>query len=621
MALKFLKHKWQRVTLISFGVFLLLLFGLAFFVNRYWSPILSAKVKSAVLSSTDSLYNVDFSAAELHVLEGRIIIYNINLKVDTAVYARRQKQHLAPNNLTELHVKRLVLSHIHPFKLYFKHILDIDRITLTEPEVNMSYRLNQTKDTINADNRTAWQKISKSLKYIHVSDIFLNDVMFKYTDYSGRKLAVSELKEMNMHANDLLIDSVTQKDRSRLLYCKDIVTELNNYKGNSPNGLYTYSVKKVKLSTLTSQLNMEGLTLEPINAHGFFNRTLMDRYTMHLDSVQLNNFDFLLYHKYRDLAASSLIISNGSLDLFTNPNRPPSKKNKIKSFPSMAIHDLHTDLKIDTVKIRRINVSYTEHNKKSNNDGTIQFNNTHGTILNLTSNKAALQKNNISTTQLTTYFMDKGRLDLLLTFNLTDKALSYTYKGTLGVMSLQAVNPAVVPLAMVKITSGTLKSFKFDFKANSRVSKGKVILLYNDLKVNILKADTANAVLKNKLIVSLFANLFILKHDNPDKEGLIPRTFNVNYVRPINSPFFKTIWQSFLTGLKPSVGYGEKTEKAATERMAQGDLNKTNRQLKKEMRIKRRAERKLKRELKKQQNEAEKAAENKKQLTATTVSS
>jgi len=44
-----------------------------------------------VLSGTDSLYKVDFSSAELQILQGRIILYDITLKPDTAVYNRKKK--------------------------------------------------------------------------------------------------------------------------------------------------------------------------------------------------------------------------------------------------------------------------------------------------------------------------------------------------------------------------------------------------------------------------------------------------------------------------------------------------------------------------------------------------
>jgi hypothetical protein len=606
MALNFWKHTWQKVTLISAGIFLVILFIVAFFVNQYWSPILSAKVKSAVLSSTDSLYTINFSAAELHVLEGRIILYNIDLRVDSAVYNRRKVQHLAPNNLTTLHVKRLVLSHIHPFKLYFDHILDIDRITLTSPDVQVSHQLNHLRDTINKDNRTLWQKISKSLKYIHVGDIFLNDIKLKYTDYSGAKVAVSELKEMNVQANELLIDSLTQTDTSRTVFCKDIVADLNNYKGKLPNGLYTYVINRLKFSTHTAQINITGFALTP--TQNYFSKTDQGRYAIKLDSIQLNKFDFLTYNKYHSVSASSLVISNGSLDIFGNPNPHTNNKDRIKSFPHVAFRGVAADIKVDTILARNIDITYSEHNKNSGQNGTIAFNKTNGQLLNITTNKVALLKNPIIKAHVISRFMDKGKLDTYFTFNLTDDNAAYSYKGHLGPMYLDVINPATMPLAMVKITSGTLKSFDFDFKADTKASKGKVTILYNDLKVNILKADTANETLKNKMLVSMFANVFILKHNNPDNPGEIPRSFNVNYVRPINSPFFKTIWQTLLLGIKPAVGYDQKTQNAATARMANGELNKKNRQIKKAIRKQKRARRKLKRKLKKQEKEREKMA-------------
>jgi len=132
-------------------------------------------------------------------------------------------------------------------------------------------------------------------------------------------MEVSELKQMDLHVNDLLIDSATQTDRSRFLYCRDIATELNNYTGKTPSGLYTYTVKYLKLSSLTSKLNAEGITLEPAKTGVFFDKSANDKYTVHIDSIQLNNFDFLNYHKYRRFSVSSIIIDRGSFSLFSNP--------------------------------------------------------------------------------------------------------------------------------------------------------------------------------------------------------------------------------------------------------------------------------------------------------------
>lgn len=602
MAFKFLKYKWQKITAATLLIFTATVLILAFVVNSYWSPVLAQKVKEVVLKSSDSLYTVDFSAAEMHVLRGTIVIYNIVLKPDTAKYNSLKKQHLAPNNLTELYVKRLTLSGVQPFKLYFKHRLEIGEIVINEPVLKVSYQLNHTKDTIVKDTRTPWQKMSKNLRAIHIGKILLGDVKFKYEDYSGNKVAVSELKEMDLSAFDLLIDSATQNDKSRLLYCKNIIANLNNYKGKTSNGLYTYKINSLRLSTLNSQLNINGLSLKPVNTGAFFNKSKKDRFTLRIDSVRLNHFDFLSYHKYRIINASSLVINRGAIQVFSNPNLNNDSLDRIKTFPHAALKTLHADIKIDTILISHFNVVYNEYNKKSGKTGLLFFNDTKGTVLNATTDKITLEKNNICSVHLSSNFMDRGKLDVTLNFNLTDKENSFTYRGDLGPMELKFVNPAAIPLGMVKITTGTLKRFSFDIHANSGGDWGKIELLYNNVSVVLLKADTVLDKLKRKPIATVFANTFFIKHSNPDLPGGIPRSAFVNYSRTKETPFFKSLWQTLFSGIKPCAGFDIEKQNTVIEMTNKQVIDKQNRKIKKEQRIERREERRKKREKEKLQD-------------------
>ena len=595
MAFTLFKHRWHKVTAVVSAILIPLLLILTFLVNKYWSPVLADKIKDVVSKSSDGLYSIEFSSVELHVLRGTITFNNVTLKPDTFVYNQRKQQHLAPNNLVDLHIERLTLSHIHPFSLYFHHRLNISEIIVVKPKLDVSYQLNHIKDTVLKDNRTAWQKISKSLVSIHVGSIQLGDVKLKYSDYSGNKLEVSELKELNFSAYDLLIDSATQTDKSRLLYCRDIEAELNNYTAKTSNGLYTYTINSLSLSTLTSQLNITGINLKPVVADRFFDKSHNDRYTMHLDSIQLNNFNFLSYHKYRTLNASSMVLSNGSIQIFGNPKPSTDKSDRIRTFPNVGLSKIYADMKLDTINIRHLNVYYTEYNDKSKQTGTIAFNNTSGRFLNVVTNKDALQKNNVSTVRLSSYFMNRGKLNLEVNFNLTDAKNSFDYKGMLGAMDLKQVNPAIMPLAMVKISGGKLKQLDFDVHADKDRARGRVNVLYNDLKVTLLKADSNSDNLKHKTIASIFANLFILKHNNPDAPGQAPRSFYVNYVRTAETPFFKSLWQTLLSGLKPAIGLDEKTQKTTAALIGQIAQDKKDRLTNKQKRLERRAKRREKR--------------------------
>ncbi|WP_374949918.1 hypothetical protein [Mucilaginibacter sp.] len=609
MPLKFLKHKWQKISfIVLLSLFILVLIP-AFLLNRYWSPILADKVKTELTKSTDGLYKVDFTNAELHILQGKIVLYDIKLRPDTTVYRNKKNLGLAPNNLYELNVKKLVLSNIHPFTLYFKKKLHIGRITLSAPDLQVSYQINHTKDTVAKDSRNLWQKISKTLKLIHVDEIYLNDVKLKYKDYSGPKLAVSELKEMNLKATDLLIDSATQTDRSRLLYCSDITTELYNYTGRSANGLYTYTVKSAKLSTKASQLSVKGLVLQPVKPAAFFDNSKADRFTFRLDTFQINNFDFLSYHKYRSFNAANVLLSKGVLAVYSNPNAKPKTDDRVITFPHVAIKAVKTAFNIDTLTIRQLNVIYNEFNKNSRKTGVLTFNNTRGKFYNITNNKDSLKSHPVAKVNLTTLFMERGRLDLAFTFNLTDAANSYSYKGHLGSFDLGRINKATMPLAMVKITSGTVNSLDFNLHATNKVTRGTVNLLYNDLNINLLRADTAKKGFSKKTIASFFANSMVIKHNNPDKPGTFPRSSAVVYTRPYNYPFFKTVWQALLSGIKPCVGVGKAKKKEVIKKMSDQELKKSRKKVEKVARQKKRTERQANRKHKKMAKQRQKLSD------------
>ena len=596
MAFRVFRRRWQNVTAICLAVFMALILLVALPVNSYWSPILAKEVKKIVLKSSDSLYNVTFSSAELHVLRGTVDIFDITLKPDTAVYNQRLKQNVAPNNLVEMQVKRLTLSHIHPFKLYFQHQLDIGEIDVDQPVLNISYQLNHKKDTILARNETAWQKISKSLHSIHIGNILLGEVKFKYEDYSGNKLVISELKELNLSAHDLLIDSTTQTDNSRQLYCKEIVAELNNYSSKTTDGLYTYKFDHLRLSTLQSRLNIEGLSLKPLPTDAFFAKSDNDKFAFRLDSLQLDNFDFLNYHKYRIITASKLTLKNGNLEVFGNPTKTARPTDRVITFPNAGLYNFHSDLKLDTVKLKHIDVFYTEYNKKSNKTGTVSFNNTTGAFFNITTRADALQKNNLCSVELTSLFMNEAHFKVNFIFNLTDPDRSYSYKGSLGPMNLKAINPATMPLTLLKIQTGTLKQMDFDFKADRNTATGKLVMLYNDVKVAILARDSLFNSLETKPIPTLYVNNFILRHNNPDEPGQTPRIAFVTQTRSTETPFFKYTWQALLSGIKPSVGLNKQTQEAAIALVNQLTEDKRERQIKKVQRQQRRAERRLRRE-------------------------
>ncbi|RYU86165.1 hypothetical protein EWM62_18330 [Mucilaginibacter terrigena] len=590
MAVKFLKHKWQKVLLIVVGVLVILVLIPVLFLNSFLAPKLSGKLKEAVLKGTDSLYTIDYTDLDLNILQGKAVLYGITFKPDTAVYNRMEKSGTAPGSLYELHVNRLIISNAHPFELYFKKKLNIGRIALNEPEIRINKYAEKKADTAKKDDRTLYQKISKSLKLIHVGEILFTNINYKQFNYTGPKVAKSELKEMDVKVTDLLIDSATQTDTSRFLYSRDITTELKNYNSKSADGLYNFKVKSVKLSTQTKKLTIAGLDLKPIDHTLFFQKSKKDRFTLRMQDITLYNFDYITYQKSQTIDVKKMVINKGKFEVFSNYNGPLQTTDRLVTFPHWAIrHAIKATLNIDTLDLKHMSVMYSQLNKASKKFGHLKFDNINGRFLNLTNRKEDLAKNNITTANLTSYFMGKAKLDLHFVFNLNDATYNYAYKGHLAPMNMADVNPVLMPLSMVKITSGRVTSFDFNVHSTQKVSKGTVSFLYHDLKVDVLRPDYTK-----KTLISALANAVIIKHDNPDDGDKTPRLANVVYIRPANFPFFKTVWHVLLNGIKNCAGVGPAQEKKLNGQADTGDKKEQEKIIKKAVKEKEKEDKKFK---------------------------
>ena len=98
----------------------------------------------------------------------------------------------------------------------------------------------------------------------------------------------------------------------------------------------------------------------------------------------------------------------------------------------------------------------------------------------------------------------------------------------------------------------------FDFKADRKTANGKLTMLYNDVKVAVLRRDSLFNSLPTKPIPTLFVNNYIFFLLNPDEPGQTPRIAFVTETRTSETPFFKFTWETLLSGIKPSLGLDKK---------------------------------------------------------------
>jgi len=282
--------------------------------------------------------------------------------------------------------------------------------------------------------------------------------------------------------------------------------------------------------------------------------TQKDRYDLAFDEISFTGIDFLSLNNDGNLHVKKLKIGPAKVAVFLNRELLPPNFDKARNYPHNALKRLPMATLIDTLSLEKVNINYTEYDKKTKERGTLHLVNLGGKLLNITNDSLRLIKKNHAYADLTTYVMGAGKMNVKIDFNLTAKDAAFSYVGHVSPFNLKVLNPLSKSLGLVTIESGAVKSVDFNISANEKRSSGTVQFAYTDLKVNLLKEDE-NGVKEKKGLLSFLANTILIKNDNPTK-GEALRTAKINYERVPQASFFNIMWKSVFVGIRETVGLG-----------------------------------------------------------------
>lgn len=544
--------KW----VIGFILFILIaIAGAAIYLAIAWKPILTRTIKDTVINVSDSLYTADFTDIGINLITGSVSLDSITIQPDTGIYNKMIAERIAPENLFELKVRNLALKNINAWEIFFKKDLNMDAIKILDPELKVTYTRFKNKIRKRKDNRTTYEKIKNTLHSAKLNTIALNNVKFEYVDKSLKQPDIIKVDQLNITANDILIDSISQFDTTRIFNTKDIIVQLNNYTYPTKDSTYYIKLGQLKLSTLQKKLSVSKFELVPrLNEMAYSN--LFPRqhelYKINFDSIFVDELNYPDLIESRQISAKSLTIKNGKLYSFLNRSKPPKGIDKGNNFPHVQLSKLNWNIIADTLNLKNVDISYAEYNPKTSSKGTINFNNLSGKILNVTNDSTRLSINKYANAKLNTKFMGYGNLDIDIKFDISDEQGRFSYKGSLGPMTLNVLNPISKPLAKILFSSGKLNRMDFSANGDRNGAKGVVTINYSDLSIKLLKQDDDNSF-KRMGLISLLANALLIKSDNPSKDEKI-RVSYPYYARPKDASFFNLMWKIIFFGFKESLG-------------------------------------------------------------------
>jgi hypothetical protein len=562
----------------------------SWFMSSKRKPIVTKELKELVLNATDSLYHIEFSTVNTNYLLGNASIEDVSILPDTNIFNKLVRLKHAPNNIYEVRLKKLTIWNFHPLRLFKDKKLDVDQLLFEHPSVvmiNKQFDFNENRPA--RPYRSPYNYISKFLKRVCVNSIDFRDITFKYINKNLPVPEADSLDNLNITFKDWLIDAHSATDPSRFYLLKDVLINLNDYDFATPDSLYNMRINALSFKASTGLLHVNRFSLAPRYSEMDFGRVAgyaKDRFNIEMSDIRLTGIDLPLYVKKLQLSATDMTIDNGFVNVFNNNELPSRAEARMGKFPHQLLQTVKGQLSVKKLNLNNIDFRYALFDRYTRQKGKISFENTSGTISNVTNEARVKAKNPFMLASLDSYMMGQGKLHVNFKFDLNAKNGAFSYNGELTNMKGAVLNKITKPLGLVQVKSGEVKKLSFNVVADESQAKGKLAFAYDDLSIGLLKKVQGKNRLVKQGLISMLANALVINPANPSKSGQFI-TAPINFRRDPTNSFFSFIWQSLFQGIKYTVGLTPQKEAEIATKVAEFEKMKADRDKRRENRQRR----------------------------------
>jgi hypothetical protein len=516
-------------------------------------PKLVQKLQQLVKEGSNGLYNLYVRELKPDIVNSTVRISDASLVPDTAAMKKLETSGQLPDEVFKIETDAITIDGLGINDLFSGDVVNVKVIHIRRPTINVYSR--STSGNRKQEKETLYHRLMNQMKHIGIGKLVIDDgTLITHKAESDKS---TRFNDIAVRLSNIVIDSTTQFDKKRFLFARDAQITLKNYAVPTSNNLYTFKVGVVSINATKQLLVARGISLQPHYSKREFQQhteTQKERYDISIPSIVIQNTNWWDLINNQVLQASSADLGTVKASVYLD-RRKPSAPTEMKQFPQQIIMKLPMKLRIQKVTVGDLDLVYEEFSKVSKQAGKLYVNNLHGTISNLTNLPNAIKSNHTTTVSASGMFMKTAPVTLSLSFDLT-KYQSGAFSAQIESKTTidgPTINPIAEPLGLFRVKTGELKQLVSHVSGDNRQASGNVTMLYDNLHITPLKADPGNpGELKKKSVTSLIANSFVLKDENPSKDGDV-RKEDASFTRK-SGTFFNLIWKTTLVGILKTIG-------------------------------------------------------------------
>ena len=509
------------------------------------------KLQRMVQEGSKGLYHLSVGDIAISVLPSKIVFKSITLTPDTGV----SKNNLPPR-LFKISLPSLTIEGIGVDDLLHRKDIDLKALHIIHPTIEVMETGSEGAKT-QMDSATLYQQLQQDITRLMIKHITLQHATLINHSHPNKK--VSRLKDVTIVLNDLQMDSTTQYDRHRFLFAKEASITIQNLETSTEDNLYHFKIGTIHIDAVQRHMHASHLALQPrYNKAEFQKHTpgMQERYELTVADVRLKEIDWWGLLNRQRLTAGEAIWQGGKVRIYLDRSRPPGKPD-LKNFPHQLLMRLPVWVHIPTLRVNDFDLVYEEYNPQSRKTGQLHFAHLKGTLTHIANRPEELKKHRWIVADLSASFLGTPVLATLRFDMAHYKRGAFTASVRMDSVQLQKTNTITTAFSLMKARSGVMHQLKATLTGDNDSASGNVVVLYDDLKIMLLKRDNGDGPFKKRNIKGFLANVLVIKNANPSK-GEPPREPYCHYDRDPDGSFFNLIWKTLLVGLLKTIGANPK---------------------------------------------------------------
>ena len=362
-----------------------------------------------------------------------------------------------------------------------------------------------------------------------------------------------QLKNCNIEMDNWEMGEESIKDTSRFLLAERAVIDVNTLLYSPPASDYHFSMAHIRFSTDDNKLTARNLKLNLKTSREEFLSKLdrqKEMYELNLPTVELTGINRYKLLEKGELHIAAVHLNHSKLDILMDRRLPPNTKSKMGNYPNQLLQKLKLPLYVKVVKIHDGSLTYSEIVEKTDQKGSIHFNNIRGSLVNITNIPYWVQKNNHCTVKLGGKFNKYTDTRATFRFVLDDPKGTFAVEARMGALQGRQINEQTKAFTNVEIKSFNMKSMNLQLTGDEHQAHGSFTMLYNNLGIRILKKpENIEDGKRKKGLLTFIANNMVLYSNNP-MPGEEVRKVQTKVERDEMKSFFNLVWKNILQGVQ-----------------------------------------------------------------------